>query len=145
MGGSSGCAENAPLTSKEKAVRALVSAVHAHPLAGPANPRRIEGASNNQEVLIMRRLMKLSLAGGALALCLGASVASAAPAASSLAGDGLRAVQSSQVERVHDFGRRNRGFGFGFRRCHWERVCWIDRWGYRHCDFIRRCHSPRWW
>ena len=94
----------------------------------------------------MSRFTKFSLAGGALALCLAASLANAAPAANALVGERLPVAQSSPLEQVHYRGFRFRGHGgpFGFRRCHWERVCWIDRWGYRHCDFVRRCHSPRW-
>jgi hypothetical protein len=96
----------------------------------------------------MRRILSSSMAGGALAICLAASAAGAAPAAGPLAGYSPAAEQSGMVEPVHRRWRKHWRFHhyphWGFRRCHWDRVCWWDRWGYRHCDVVRKCR-PRWW
>jgi hypothetical protein len=79
----------------------------------------------------MTRKLLLSLAGASAAICIGFSVAQAAPAGATL--DSLRTLGlgQSNVEKTH--WRR-------YRHCH--RRCWRSRWGYR-CR--RVCHGGRRW
>lgn len=89
----------------------------------------------------MNRHLLLSILGAGAALMIAAAPASAAPA-----GGWTEAAQASErgpVELAH--GRRWHHRHWYPRRCHWQRVCWWDRWGHRHCDLVRRCHRPRWW
>ncbi len=93
----------------------------------------------------MKRILSTLAASALMALALGAAPATAAD----LDYDSARPAHDSLVEAVghrHHWRHRNhfRHFGhFRPRHCHWDRVCWRDRWGHKHCDVERVC-GRRW-
>lgn len=97
---------------------------------------------------MLTRKLGLALATGAMVLGLAAASAGAGPASSQAAQSQAQSAVSDLTKQVHYrrwHHRRHFPWGWGIRRCHTERVCWRDRWGYRQCDWVRRCRPHRDW
>jgi hypothetical protein len=73
----------------------------------------------------MKAAIPMSLVGAALAVCLAAGSAQAAPAASVL--DTVKPMTAQSQSLVQQ------------ARCHWVKRCW-RRHHHRHCKRVRRCH-----
>lgn len=85
----------------------------------------------------MRGLLMIGALLGAMLMGLGATTASAAPAAGVIAGISTEIGDSQSL--VEQVGQR-RGYCHWHKKCGWKRVCWWKH-GYRHCGWKWRCRT----